>query len=859
VRPSAERAVYRWYDSLRPAKEFTIPADARHGVESSRLPMGLTEAEATRRRAAGQGNDAPVATGRTYGQIVRDNVFNFINNILFALAIVLIALSHYLDALLSVGVVAANTVISLYQEVRAKRTLDRIAILTKPRAVVLRDGRAREVDPGELVVGDTVRAQPGDQIVVDGRVVGPGYLELDESLLTGEADLVVKRAGDAVLSGSFCVAGDGWYEAETVGAASFANQVTATAQSHRRFLTPLQHQANVLVWVLLVIALAFVALVVVQSFSQHLPFVESVQATTVIVGLVPNSLILAIVLAYALGAVRMAGKGALIQEANAVESLSNVDVLCTDKTGTLTTNVIRLHELEPLEATRPELESLLATYAASTAVPNRTVEALAAGLPGTRLAVSDQAPFSSGRKWSGLAFADGELPFATLVLGAPEVIAPHLTADPGIAARTAAWSDAGLRVLLLAGVRSTVRFSASGGAPTLPLGLAPLGLVSLADELRPRVAETLREFAAAGIEVKVISGDDPRTVRALATQAGLEGELISFSGTELARFDEHELAAAAVEGTVFGRVSPQQKEALTTALQKRGRYVAMIGDGVNDVIALKRADLGIAMESGSPATRGVADLVLMGDSFGVLPGAFREGQRIRNGMQDILNIFSVRIFSRALVIPFVAQIGGFAFSPRQSALLSYLTATVPTIGLIVWAQSGQTIKGRIYRPLARFAVPASVLLALFELAVYTLYLKTGERTFLAAHHGATAQQAVQAALPLAQTATTSLAVLCGLLLLPFAVPPSMRWVGGARLRGDRRPTIMAAVLFVVYLIVVSSPSGRHLFALRPLGVLQQILMIVIAVSWGFTVRAIWHWRLLDRVFGPSEGRPHAAR
>ena len=818
--------------------------------------MGLTDAEATRRRAAGQGNDAPVATGRTYGRIIRDNVFNFINNILFALAIVLIALSHYLDALLSVGVVAANTVISLYQEVRAKRTLDRIAILTKPRAVVLRDGRERDVDPAELVVGDAVRAQPGDQIVVDGRVVGPGYLELDESLLTGEADLVVKRAGDAVLSGSFCVAGDGWYEAETVGAASFANQVTATAQSHRRSLTPLQHQANVLVWVLLVIALAFVALVVFQSFTQHLPFVESVQATTVIVGLVPNSLILAIVLAYALGAVRMAGKGALIQEANAVESLSNVDVLCTDKTGTLTTNVIRLHELDPLEATRPELESLLATYAASTAVPNRTIEALASGLPGARLPVGDEAPFSSGRKWSGLAFAEGELPFATLVLGAPEVIAPRLTTDPGIATRTEAWSEAGLRVLLLAGTRAAVRFSTAGGAPTLPAGLTPLGLVSLADELRPKVAETLREFAAAGIEVKVISGDDPRTVRALATQAGLEGELVSYSGAELARFDQHELAAAAVEGAVFGRVSPQQKEALTTALQKRGRYVAMIGDGVNDVIALKRADLGIAMESGSPATRGVADLVLMGDSFGVLPGAFREGQRIRNGMQDILNIFSVRIFSRALVIPFVALIGGFAFSPRQSALLSYLTATVPTIGLIVWAQSGQTIKGRIYRPLARFAVPASVLLALFELAIYALYLKTGERTFLAAHHGATAEQAVQAALPLAQTATTALAVLCGLLLLPFAVPPSMRWVGGARLRGDRRPTIMAAVLFVVYLIVVSSPSGRHLFALRPLGVLQQILLIVIAVSWGFTVRAIWHWRLLDRVFGPSEGRPH---
>ena len=468
------RVAGRWYHSpsLRsPSKESTIPVDERHRTGLPTGPTGLTEAEVTRRRAAGQGNDVPAATGRTYRQIIRDNVFNFINNILFVLAVVLIAFRHYLDALLSVGVVLANTVISLYQEVRAKRTLDRIAILTRPHAVVLRDGREREVDPGELVVGDTIRARPGDQIVVDGRVVGPGYLELDESLLTGEADLVVKRSGDAVLSGSFCVAGDGWYEAETVGAASFANKVTATAQSHRRFLTPLQHQANVLVWILLVLALAFVALVGTQHFTQHLPFVETLQATTVIVGLVPNSLILAIVLAYALGAMRMAGKGALIQEANAVESLSNVDVLCTDKTGTLTTNVIRLHELEPLEASRAELESLLATYAASTAVPNRTIEALAAGLPGLPLTASDEAPFSSGRKWSGLAFADGGLPYATLVLGAPEVLAPRLATDPGIAERTAAWSGAGLRVLLLAGTRGPTqllggrRRAAAAGRP----------------------------------------------------------------------------------------------------------------------------------------------------------------------------------------------------------------------------------------------------------------------------------------------------------------------------------------------------------------------------------------------------------
>ena len=253
------RVAARWYDSssLRsPSKESTIPVDERHRTGLPTGPTGLTEAEVARRRAAGQGNDVPVATGRTYGQIIRDNVFNFINNILFVLATVLIAVGHYLDALLSVGVVLANTVISLYQEVRAKRTLDRIAILTRPHAVVLRDGREREVDPGELVVGDTIRARPGDQIVVDGRVVGAGLPRDRRVAAHRRGRPVVKRSGDAVLSGSFCVAGDGCYEAETVGAESFANKVTATAQSHRRFLTPLQHQANVLVWILLVLALA---------------------------------------------------------------------------------------------------------------------------------------------------------------------------------------------------------------------------------------------------------------------------------------------------------------------------------------------------------------------------------------------------------------------------------------------------------------------------------------------------------------------------------------------------------------------------------------------------------------------------
>ncbi len=842
------------------------------------VPQGLTEAEAEARRAAGQGNVIVAQTGRTYREIVRDDVFNFINNILFALGMILVALTHYLDALLTVGVVLINTVVSLIQEIRAKRTLDRIAILARPHAVVVRGGAEREVDPSEIVLGDTLRVTAGDQVVVDGVMVGSGHghMEVDESLLTGESDLIVKRPGDKLLSGSFCVAGGGWYEAEKVGADSFANRITAQAKAHRRFLTPLQHQVNWLVRILLVIVLALEALIVVQSFTQHLPFVESIQMSMVIVSLVPNALVLAIVFAYAIGAIRMSGKGALIQEVNAIESLSNVDVLCTDKTGTLTTNVIRLDELEPLAAPRDELERLLAAYAASTGGGNRTTEAIAAGLPDAALPVADEALFSSKRKWSGIVFADGALQYETLVLGAPEVVVPALRPgtvggpDDPLTTRQAEWTAGGLRVLLLAGLMAPVSFGGGDGAPhdglradtgggatgpELPRDLVPLGLVSLRDELRPNVQETLRAFEQAGIAVKVISGDNPQTVTSLARQAGLSGELVAFSGDELAAMDEAAFARAAAEGSIFGRVAPEQKEQLTTALRRRGHYVAMIGDGVNDVVALKRADVGIAMESGSAASRAVADLVLMGDSFGVLPAAFAEGRRIRNGMLDILNIFMVRIFSRAMLIPLVALIGGFAFTPRQSALLSYLTAAIPTIGLVAWAQTGATVKGRIYKPVARFVVPATLLLGLFELAVYALYFKTNESTWLAAHHGAGVAQAVAAAQPQAQTAVTVLAVLCGLLLIPFTVPPTRRWVGGARLRGDWRPTIMAAVMFVAYLVVVSTPGGRHLFQLDSLGILEQILLAVVALSWGFTVRAIWHWRGLDRLFGPPEGKP----
>ena len=839
-------------------------------------PIGLTEAEASTRRAAGQGNDVVLRTGRTYAQIVRDNVFNVINNLLFALGVTLILLGRWLDAVVAVGVVLANTVVSLFQEIRAKRTLDRIAILTRPKAIVLRDGAEREVDPTELVLGDVVVVHAGDQIVVDGRLAEGGPLEVDESLLTGESDLVPKRPGAELLSGSFVNSGGGRYVAERVGMESFANRITSQAQAHRHVLTPLQHQVSVIIRILLGLVVVFEALVIVKSAVGHVPFVETVRMSTVIVALIPNGLILAIALSYALGAVRMAGKGTLIQQSNAVESLSNVDVLCTDKTGTLTTNAIRFEALEPFEATEEEFRTLLGAFTAGVTEANRTALALAEAFAGAGngragadaadevadepaasaasaafAAPTDEALFSSQRKWSGLTFDSGPAR-GTLVLGAPEVIAAALASDVerDLILRNQhldEWSARGLRVLLLARRSEPLPFPRPDGHPELPDLLVPLGLVCLRDELRPNVEETLAEFKQAGIAIKVISGDNPKTVAALAAQAGLAERPDRVSGGELAAMSEADFAQAAAETQVFGRVTPEQKESLAGALRDRGHYVAMIGDGVNDVIALKRANLGIAMQGGSQAARAVADMILMKDSFAALPAAFSEGQRIRNGMVDVLRIFMVRIFSKALLIAALLPLGGFPFAPRNSSLFSFLGAGIPVIGLTIWAIPGRPLKGSIYRPLVRFALPPTLLIAALGLPLHLWVRERYEDAFLATHAAATAQQALDYALPYAQTSTIVFMILCSLLLLPFTVPPVRFFAGGTPLRGDWRPTWLALGLAGFLALTLAFPLTRTVWELTALPLWLYGVCVGLVVVWGLLLKGIWRSGVLDRL------------
>jgi cation-transporting ATPase E len=828
---------------------------------------GLSDAEAARRRGAGHGNTAPPATSRTYLQIVRENVFTFINNVIFVLGVLLILVGRPMDALVSIGVIGTNILVSVIQEVRAKRMLDRIALLTRPTATLVRDGAERAAQPEELVVGDLLRVGAGDQVILDGRLVD-GSLEADESQLTGESDLVPKRPGDPVYSGSFVVNGGGRFVATAVGNASLANRITAGARTFRRVLTPLQSEIHLVIRVALAVVVYLEIVLLLNNLLKLVGAGQVVGEAALLVGLVPNGLFVSIAIAYALGAVRIIRFGALVQQANAIESLSNVDVLCLDKTGTLTANRLAVEEVVPLAAGEEELRATLGAVVASAAVRNKTAEAIAVACPAEPRPLALDVPFSSARKWSAVAFApdgpvaadgpgagaaDGPGPRGVVAMGAAEYLRPSLAGmDDGgweaLRERLDGHASRGLRVLVVAGHPDPGGLAGEGDEARLPGGMAVLGLVVLRDELREEAAATLARFVAAGVTPKVISGDDPETVAALARQAGLGPGIRMISGPEIEALDDAALSAVAAETTVFGRITPAQKERLVDALRSRGHYVAMIGDGVNDVLSLKKANLGIAMQSGSQAARGVADIVLTNDSFAALAPAVEEGQRIINGMQDILRLFLTRITTVGLLIMTSLIIGLFPIDLRNGSVLTLFTVGIPTAMLAIWAQPGKRVHGTLGRTLAHFVVPAAVLSSLAGLAVLyaTLFLRVGLSNAI----GGTLDEATfDAAAKVAQSSLTTFLVFAGLVLVVFVEPPTDALAVIEPRSTDRRPTILAILLAVAYLVVLAIPAGREIFALQPLGVAELAIVAVAVAAWTVLLMLAWRHRVVERFLG----------
>ena len=560
--------------------------------------QGLSQSEVDERRSHGLGNNVAFKTSRSFAQILRENLFTFFNLVLFVLGLLLVIFGSAVEGLITSGVLLVNVVIAAVQEVKAKQKLDHIALLTRPKATVIRQEMESEVDPDEIVLDDLLCLSPGDQIVVDGTVVSQSRIDVDESLLTGESALVAKYEGDKVYSGSFCVTGQGVYKATRVGINSFANKLTLEARVYTRHFTPLQKEVNFSIRLLLALVFFFSILLVINNFLHGVTVVESVREASVLFGLAPSSLFLMIVVAYAVGAVRISNKGALVQQANSVESLCNVDILCLDKTGTLTTNRINLEEIftqkidsdeEEETLTEEALRCLLGDFSASATVNNRTGEAILRACPGKKRRLSDEIPFTSQQGWSALVFSQ-EDQSGTYVLGAPELLLPDLATNPEMADKLESWRSLGRRVLLFAYHPGSLRLRDSEDQPRLPQNLRPLCLLNFSDELRPEVQETLKGFVDAGITLKFISGDNPETVAALVRQAGFveeEQPLIQVSGLELAEMDEAQFARTAAKSNIFGRITPRQKEQLVKALLDQGFYVAMTGDGINDILALK--------------------------------------------------------------------------------------------------------------------------------------------------------------------------------------------------------------------------------------------------------------------------------
>jgi cation-transporting ATPase E len=688
-------------------------------TEQPTVEQGLSGAEAAKRlRKLGPPEET---SSRSTSSIVAGNVFTLFNAIIGVFFVLDLGLGLYADSLF--GLIAViNSYIGIRQELKAKATLDELAVLVAPRAKVIRDGATVEVLATEIVPGDVVHIEPGDQLVADGEAIASRGMTLDESMLTGEADGIRKDEGDRVLSGSFCVSGSGHYLVDAVREQSYAGQLAGEARAFRHPLSPLQREVNRVILASTYVMLPLAAILLLSLSIRSTSLDEAAQiATAGLVTLIPEGLVLLMSVTFAVAAVRLAKRDTLVQQMSASESLAAVDTICVDKTGTLTAGELRLAGVEfAASADAGAAEAALATFAASAGDRNRTLETIAARYPGQAGSVRAEVPFSSEWKWSGIALANSAAGGgSTYVLGAPDVLAEAGALDlpPDLARRLERETAAGRRV---------VAFGESGEPlPADPVAarppkLAPLALVVLEETLRPDAAETIAVIREQEVDLKLISGDARATVTAVAYAVGVPREAGIVEGHELPD-DPERLGRIATENTIFCRIKPEQKKALVAALVAAGRYVAMIGDGVNDVPALKQARMAVAMGSGTQVTKGVADIVLLKDQFSRLPEAVAEGRRIARNIHRLGRLYLTKTVYAATLILLVAVPGfAFPFLPRHLTLAAFLTIGIPSFVLALAPSDGPLYRGRLLRALAAFAVPAGVATALGSILSFFL-------------------------------------------------------------------------------------------------------------------------------------------
>ncbi len=766
---------------------------------------GLSTADASARLAASGPREPP--SSRSTASIVRANVVTPFNIILTALGVVTLVFGDWRDALF-LGIVVTNAGIGILQELRAKNSLDELAALVAPHATVVRDGEPREVGVAEVVEGDLVRLAPGDQVVADGRLVSSDGLQLDESVLTGESRPVAKRPGEEVRSGSFVLEGAGSLVVSAVGRDSYAERLVGEVREFRHPRSPLELAVNRLLYILVAAMVPLGLMLITVLWKQDVGVRHAVNtAVAGMVTLVPEGLVLLVSVTYAAAALGLARRGALVQQLNAIESLASVDTLCIDKTGTLTTSELRVVGIIPADGVSPEqLRDALGRYAGASPVRNLTIAALAKWLPAPAEEATESVPFSSQRRWSALRLGDERY-----VLGAPELFPLGPLADDASARQ-----EIGRRIVAIG--TTTARLVDSDDRPP---PVVPLGLAVLAEELRPDARETIAYLRDEGVEVKVLSGDAPQTVGSIAADAGLEFET-ALDGRALPAAADA-IAEFARTAAVVGRISPEGKRAVVDALTASGRYVAMVGDGVNDVPALRAARLGIAQGSGSQMAKAISDFVLVSGDFAAIPRMVGDGRRILRNIRRVTTLFVAKsVFAGFLILSIGLTPTEYPLLPRHLTVAASLTVGIPAFFLALAPSDGPWRVRGFLREVGRFSVPAGVAAGFGVLASYLVTLNV-----------------LDAGLKEARTAALTTLILVGLyLVLALEARERSRavWVGA-----------LCGSLLAVYIAILAIPGLRGFFDLVTLGPASELAALVGA---GLAIGFLW---LTDDRFVPLRG------
>lgn len=769
---------------------------------------GLSDADVEQRIAEGKTNDVPTRAARSVSDIVRGNVFTRINAILGVLFVIVMSTGSVINGAFGLLIIA-NSAIGIIQELRAKQTLDKLAIVGQAKPTVRRQSGTRAVLPSEVVLDDIIELGPGDQIVVDGEIVEEANLEVDESLLTGEADPIAKDSGDAVMSGSFVVAGSGAYRATKVGHEAYAAKLAEEATKFTLVKSELRNGINkILQFITYLLVPAGLLTIYTQLFTTDADWREAVlRMVGALVPMVPEGLVLLTSIAFAVGVVRLGRRQCLVNELPAIEGLARVDVVCADKTGTLTENGMRVSDLQTL--TRDDVAEVLSQLAADDTRPNASMAAIAEAYqsaPGWTATAT--APFKSATKWSGASYGE----HGNWVIGAPDVL---LDAGSPVAEQAEQIGAQGLRVLLVGSCDVPVDAADAPGTVT------PVALVVLEQRIRPDAGETLEYFASQHVSVKVISGDNAVSVGAVAGKLGLHGETM-----DARRLPQQtgELAAALDEYTTFGRVRPDQKRAMVHALQSRGHTVAMTGDGVNDVLALKDADIGVAMGSGSSASRAVAQIVLLDNKFATLPYVVGEGRRVIGNIERVSTLFLTKTVYSVLLAVLVG-IGGlsarffdtdpllFPFQPIHVTIAAWFTIGIPSF-ILSLAPNNERAKTGFARRVMYTALPSGLVVGTATFVSY-----------LVAYQGraATAVEQTQAS-----TAALITLLASSLWVLSVVARPYQWW-----------RIALVAVSGLAYVLIFSLPLAQRLFMLDPSNLRVTGVALGIGLVGAALVEVLW--------------------